>query len=108
MNREILCAAVQEALLSAAKQAVGPLRQLRVAVNQKNGDIQAFATLLVAETVVDKRQEISLVDARRIKQHVEIGEELEVNVTPVGFPRVAARFAKQALMEQIRRAEEKL
>jgi N utilization substance protein A len=99
---------VQEALLSAAKQAVGPLRQLRVVINQKSGDIQAFVKLLVVEKVVDKREEISLLDARRIKQQVEIGEEVEVDVTPVGFGRVATRFAKQALMDQIRRAEERL
>ena len=107
-HREVLSSAVQKALLSAATQAVGPLRQLRVVINQKNGDIHALAKLLVAEKVVDKREEISLVDARGINQQVEIGEEVEVDVTPVGFDRVAARFAKQALMDQIRRAEERL
>ena len=107
-NREVLSAVVQEALLSAAKQAVGPLRQLRVDINQKSGDIRAFAKLLVVETVTDKREEIPLLDARRIKQQAEIGEEVEVDVTPVGFARVAARFAKQALMDRIRRAEEGL
>lgn len=81
---------------------------MRVVINQKSGDIQAFVKLLVVEKVVDKREEISLLDARRIKQQVEIGEEVEVDVTPVGFGRVATRFAKQALMDQIRRAEERL
>jgi N utilization substance protein A len=106
-QREVLTSAVQKALLSAAKEAVGPLRQLRVVVNQKTGDIHAFAKLLVAEKVVDKREEISLHDARRIKPPVEIGQEVEVDVTPAGFGRVASRFAKQALMEEIRRAEER-
>jgi len=32
-NREVLSSAVQAALLSAAEQAVGPLRQLRVVVD---------------------------------------------------------------------------
>jgi N utilization substance protein A len=107
-HREVLSSVVQQALLSAAKQEIGPLRQLRVVINQKSGDIEAFAKLLVAEKVVDQREEISLLDARRIKQQVEIGEEVVVDVTPVGFARVAARFAKQALMEQIRRAEQGL
>jgi N utilization substance protein A len=107
-NREVFSRAVQEALLSAAKQTIGPLRQLRVVINQKSGDIQAFAKLLVVEKVVDKREEISLLDARRIKQQAEIGDEMEVDVTPIGFHRVATRFAKQALMDEIRRAEEGL
>jgi N utilization substance protein A len=104
-QREVLTSAVKKALLSAAKEALGPLRQLRVEINQKTGAIHAFAKLVVAENVSDKRKEISLPDARQIKQQVEIGEELEVDVTPVGFGRVAARFAKQALMDQLRRAE---
>lgn len=99
---------MQKALFSAAKQAVGPVRELRVVINQKTGDIHAFAKLLVAEKVVNRREEISLVDARRIKQQVSIGEEVDVDVTPVGFGRVASRFAKQALMDQIRRAQERL
>ena len=107
-NREVLSSAVQKALLSAAQQAVGPLRQLRVVVNQKTGDIHAFAKLLVAEKVVSKHDEISLVDARRIMPQVGVVEEVEVDVTPVGFARIATRSAKQALMDQIRRAEEQL
>ena len=107
-RREVLSNAVQKALLSAAKKAVGPLRQLRVAIDQKTGAIRALAKLLVVETVVDKHQEISLFDARRINHQVEIGEEVEVDVTPVGFAQAASRSAKQALMDQIRRAQERL
>jgi len=107
-SREVLTSAVQAALLSAAKQAVGPLRELRVVTNQESGKVQAFATLLVVEKVVNKHEEISILDARRLKQEVEIGEKVDVDVTPDGFARVAARSAKEALMDQLRRAEEGL
>ena len=102
---EVLSNAVQKALLSAAKQTVGPLRQLRVVINQKTGEIQAFAKFLVVENVVDKHEEISLLDARRIKQQATVGEEPNIEVTPVGFARIASRFARQALVQHIRRAE---
>ena len=46
INRDVLVGAVQEALLSAAKKAVGPARELRVEIDQKNGDIKAFAKLI--------------------------------------------------------------
>ena len=105
IQRDVLVGAVQEALLSAAKKAVGPARELRVAIDQKNGDIRAFAKLVVSEKVISKHDQISLFDARRIKADAQIGEELEVEVTPVGFGRIAAQYAKQALMMQIRRAE---
>ena len=49
INRDVLVAAVHEALLSAAKKAVGPARELRVVIDQKNGDIKAFAKLMVSD-----------------------------------------------------------
>ena len=108
INRDTLVGAVQEALLSAAKKAVGPARELRVAIDQKNGDIKAFAKLIVSEKVISNHDQISVFDARRLKADAQVGEELEVEVTPVGFGRIAAQYAKQALMMQIRRAEKQL
>jgi N utilization substance protein A len=108
INRDVLVGAVHEALLSAAKKAVGPARELRVTIDQKSGDIRAFAKLIVSEKVISKHDQISVFDSRRIKPDAQVGEELEVEVTPVGFGRIAAQYAKQALMMQIRRAEKAL
>src|SRR5262245_10305553 len=108
ISRDVLVGAVQEALLSAAKKAVGPARELRVAIDPKNGDIKAFAKLIVSEKVISKHDQLSVFDARRLKADAQVGEELEVEVTPVGFGRIASQYAKQALMQQIRRAEKAL
>lgn len=108
ISRDVLVGAVQEALLSAAKKAVGPARELRVAIDPKDGDIQAFAKLIVSEKVISKHDQISVFDARRIKSDAQVGEELEIEVTPTGFGRIASQYAKQALMQHIRRAEKQL
>jgi N utilization substance protein A len=108
ISRDVLTSAVQEALLSAAKKAVGPARELRVAIEPKTGDIRAFAKLVVSERVISKHDQISVFDARRIKTDAQLGDEIEVEVTPTGFGRIAAQYAKQALMQQIRRAEKAL
>jgi N utilization substance protein A len=108
ISRDVLTAAVQEALLSAAKKAVGPARDLRVAIESKNGDIRAFAKLVVSDKVISKHDQISVFDARRIKPDAQLGEEIEKEVTPTGFGRIAAQYAKQALMQQLRQAEKAL
>jgi N utilization substance protein A len=108
ISRDILVSAVQEALLSAAKKAVGPARELRVAIEQKTGDIRAFAKLVVSDRVISKHDQISVFDARRLKPDAQLGDEVEVEVTPTGFGRIAAQYAKQALMQQIRKAEKAL
>src|SRR5215467_12487698 len=108
INRDVLIGAVHESLLSAAKKAVGPARELRVAIDQKNGDIKAFAKLVVSERVASTHDQISVFDARRIKSDAQVGEEIEKEVTPAGFGRIASQYAKQALMQHIRRAEKQL
>jgi N utilization substance protein A len=108
ISRDILIAAVHEALLSAAKKAIGPARELRCEIDQKSGDIRAFAKLMVSEKVLSKHDQISVFDARRIKPDAQVGEELEVEVTPAGFGRIASQYAKQSLMQHIRRAEKQL
>src|SRR5476649_725583 len=105
INRDVLVGAVQDALLSAAKKAVGPARELRVDIDQKNGDIKAFAKLIVSEKVISQHDQISVFDARRIKPDAKVGDEIEKEVTPTNFGRVASQFAKQALMQTIRQAE---
>jgi transcription termination/antitermination protein NusA len=108
INRDVLVGAVQAALLSAAKKAVGPARELRVEIDQKNGDIKAFAKLIVSDKVISQHDQISVFDARRIKPDAKVGDEIEKEVTPTNFGRVASQFAKQALMQTIRQAEKAL
>src|SRR5881227_261034 len=108
ISRDVLIAAVNEALLAAAKRAIGPARELRCAIDQKTGDIKAFAKLVVSERVLSKHDQISVFDARRIKPEAQVGEELEVEVTPANFGRIASQYAKQSLMQHIRKAEKQL
>src|SRR5271163_3159937 len=108
ISRDVLVQAVEEALLSAAKKAVGAARELRCAIDTKTGDIRAFAKLLVSEKVVSKHDQISVFDARRIKPDAQLGEEIEVEVTPAGFGRIASQYAKQAFTQNLRRAEKQL
>ncbi len=108
ISRDVLMGAVHESLLSAAKKAVGPARELRVEIDSKSGDIRAYAKLVVSEKVISKHDQISVFDARRAKPDAQVGEEVELEVTPTGFGRIAAQYAKQALMQQLRRAEKSL
>src|ERR1700734_3878960 len=108
ISRDVLVGAVQDALLSAAKKAVGPARELRVAIDPKNGDIRAFAKLIVTEKPISQHDQISVFDARRIKADANVGDEVEKEVTPTGFGRIASQYAKQALMQKIRQAEKSL
>src|SRR5947199_111351 len=96
IKREILLEAVSNALLSASKKSVGASRDLRIDINCKTGEIRALANLVVVDQVANPQDEIELSKARKIKPDANVGEILEVEVTPKNFGRIAAQTAKQA------------
>jgi N utilization substance protein A len=108
ISKNDLLRVVQDSLVAAAKKAVGPARNLSCTIDPKDGEIRAWAELVVAEKVISKHDQVSLPDARRIKPDAQIGDEVKVEVTPTDFGRIASQSAKQSLMQQLRRAEKAL
>ncbi|MBA3608706.1 MAG: transcription termination factor NusA [Verrucomicrobiota bacterium] len=108
IKREILIEAVSNALLSASKKSVSASRDLHIDIDPKTGEIRALANLLVAEKVTNPQDEISLDKARKIKADAQVGEAIEVEVTPKNFGRIAAQTAKQAMMQRIRQVEKEM
>src|SRR6478609_838150 len=94
IKREVLLEAINNAVLSAARKAVGAARELRVEIDPKSGEIKALAKLIVVEKVENKHDEISLTAAQKIKADSQLGEEIDVQVTPKDFGRIAAQTAK--------------
>jgi N utilization substance protein A len=108
IKREVLLEAINNAVLQAARKAVGPAKDLRVEIDPKTGEIKAYAKLTVVEKVANKHDEISFKTAKMFKNDIQIGEEIEVPVTPKDFGRIAAQTAKQAMMQRIRQAEKEM
>jgi N utilization substance protein A len=108
IDREILFEAVEQALLQASKKSVGPARDLRIEIDRKTGAIRALAKQLVVENVVNKHDEITLTDARRRFPNAQLGENIEIEVTPQNFGRIAAQTAKQAMLQRIRQVEKNM
>ena len=105
IDRETLITAVESALLSASKRSVSPAKDLRIEIDRKSCDIRALARVQVVDRVTATHDEITLTQARKIKADAQIGDFLEVEVTPKDFGRIAAQTAKQAILHRIRQAE---
>ncbi len=108
MSREKVIEAVSRALLSAAKKRLGPLREMRVDIEPNKGDMRVFTKPLVVEEVTNKWEQLPVDVARRIKADVQPGDEVEIDVTPRDFGRIAAQTAKQAMMQSLRQAEKEM
>jgi N utilization substance protein A len=108
IKREVLLDALSTALLTAAKKSVGPARDLRVTIDPRTGEITALANLIVVEHIQNVHDEILLVRAKKIKPDANVGDVIEVEVTPEGFGRIAAQTARQAILQRIRQIEKEM
>ena len=102
---DILLEALEAALISAYKRNFGSLQNVRVSIDRDSGDIKVYARKTISENVEDDRSEASLEDARNKDPRYELGDILEVEVTPREFGRIAAQTAKQVVVQRIREAE---
>ena len=74
-------------------------------VLSREHDAQIFARKVVSEKVEDDTQQISLQDAKALSPNYELGDIVEIDVTPADFGRVAAQNAKQVIMQKLREVE---
>jgi N utilization substance protein A len=105
IKRDQMLEAIQNALLTAARKAVGPANDLQVQIDPRSGKIKATAKLKVVDRVRVPHDEIVLSKAREIKPAALLGELLEVEVTPKDFGRIAAQVFKQSMNQTIRGIE---
>jgi transcription termination/antitermination protein NusA len=108
LDREVLIQAVEYALQSATRKDLARNRDVRIAIDRKSYDIKAFAKKLVVEDVTHKDEEVHVSEALEINPAAELGEFIEVEVTPRDFGRIAAQTAKQAIIQRIRAAEKEV
>lgn len=105
ISKDVVLEALEAALISAYKRNFHQAQNVRVNINEDNGNIEVYARKTIVETVEDAAQEISLEDARTINPQYEMGDILEEEVTPKDFGRIAAQTAKQVVTQRVREAE---
>ncbi|WP_208592563.1 transcription termination factor NusA [Gracilibacillus suaedae] len=105
INKEILMEALEAALISAYKKNFKSATNVRVDLNEEAGTMGVFAQKEIVEEVEDHNQQISLEEAHSINPAYEIGDVVEIEVTPRDFGRIAAQAAKQVVTQRVREAE---
>ena len=107
LDRETLAQLVESALQVAGRKSIGRVRDLRVELNRKTLEIKAFASIQVVDFVRNRAEEISIgeAQAKYPGKNYQIGDLIEIEVTPRNFGRIAAQTAKQAIIQKLRMAE---
>ena len=105
INKDVLFGAIEAALISAYKKNFGKNANVRAVIDPDKGEVEVLSRKSVVETVEDSQCEISLEEARAIQPQYELGDLVEVQVTPKNFGRIAAQTAKQVVVQHLREAE---
>ncbi|MCH8041393.1 MAG: transcription termination/antitermination protein NusA [Nitrospinae bacterium] len=98
-------AAVESALLTAAKKRYGNSENIQVQVDPDTGDISIVSLKTIADPVTDTKSQISLEEARTIDAEAEVGDEIGSLIEMEEFGRIAAQAAKQVICQKVREAE---
>jgi transcription termination/antitermination protein NusA len=107
VGRDIVLAALERALESATKKQFREDADVHVAIDQETGSYQSFRRWQVVEIdiVEDPARQISLSEAQKLNDQIQLEEFIEEQLEPIEFGRIGAQSAKQVIFQKIRDAE---
>lgn len=105
VSPEVVFESLEASLLQAYRKEPGSNQDAYVELNRESGEYKVFAKKTVVAEVEDAEKEISLAEAQQRDMRFEVGDIVEVDVTPKNFGRSAAHTAKQMLIQRLKEAE---
>ncbi len=109
ISKDVIIEAIEAALLSAYKKNFGSTAQnMRIEMDRATGEMRAYQVRTVVEHVEDPTTQIALAQVREWDPSAQVGDMVEVEVTPKDFGRIAAQTAKQVVVQRLREAEREL
>ena len=109
ISEELLFETIEDALVAAYKKNFatlsGSVQNVKVSMNRETGEIHVYGQKTVVDEVVDDSNEISLEEAKEYSPRYQLGDTVDIEVTPKKFGRIAAQSAKQVVIQRIKEAE---
>ncbi len=106
IDPQVIIAAIEDAVVTAARKQFKTGEDLRARYNTETGDVELFALMTVVEEVENPYTEISLAEVEEIGvEGAEVGDQLEFPKPREELGRIAAQTAKQIIFQKVREAE---
>src|SRR6202046_1857963 len=102
---EIIIAAIEDAMVVAARKYYKTEDDLRAKFDIESGQISVFAVRAVVEEVTDTNREWTLAEAKKHDPNAQIGTDIIMARPTDVLGRIAAPTAKQVIMQKEREAE---
>ena len=112
ISEEMLFSTVEDALKKAYQknlpngELVPSPNNITATIDRMTGEVHVYTRRLIVEEIeTPTADQITLEEARKIKDTYQMGDIVETDVTPRGFLRVAAQTAKGVIVQRLREAE---
>lgn len=105
IKKEELLESIRTALITAYKRNFDALENVDVKIDEQTGETHVYSIKEVMERANDDALEISLEEARKINNQLNLGDNVAVEIVPRDFGRIAAQTAKQVIIQKLRETE---
>lgn len=108
IEKEVIMQAIEDSLVAACNRDYGKNAVVKVNMDRETGDISVFVEKTVVENVEDSSCEINLPGAKMIDAKYELGDVVNIEVTPKNFGRIAAQHARSVIVQKIKEEERRV
>ncbi len=105
IDKAIVLEAMEEAIQRAARSRYGSELDIRAKIDPKTGEMTLRRVITVVDEVENESAEMTLEEAKKLKEDAQIGDEFSEPLPPIEFGRIAAQSAKQVIVQKVREAE---
>jgi N utilization substance protein A len=105
IEKEIVIAAIEEAIQKAARSRYGAEHDIRAMIDTRTGELTIKRCVTVADPVENDDTEISLAEALKRDPAAVVGAVFEDILPPFEFGRVQTQMARQVVTHKVREAE---
>ncbi|MSO96912.1 MAG: transcription termination/antitermination protein NusA [Rhodospirillaceae bacterium] len=105
IDREEVFIAMEQAIQKAGRSKYGHEKDIRAAIDRKNGEIRLARYITVVDVVEDENTQITLDKAKKKNPEIKVGEAIVDHLPPIDFGRIAAQTAKQVIVQKVRDSE---
>jgi len=105
IKRDIIVGAIEQAFLVTARKKFGIQGEYEARYNEGDGEVEIYQYKNVVDKVRDSIIEIEHVEAKKLDEECELGDQLGIKIDNPGFSRVDIQTAKQIIFQKVRDAE---
>ena len=105
IKKPFLLESIETALVTAYKRNYDSSENVKVVMDEKTGATNVYSVKEVVKTVEDPVTQIDSKAAKKINKTLKVGDQVDIEIVPKNFGRIAAQTAKQVIVQKVRDAE---